>query len=697
MKQFAFLVAFLLTRTLVAQQTFPVAAPSDHRPGLHAFVHATLYTDYKTRVENATLLIREDKIVAAGQNVEVPADAVVHDCTGKTIYPAFIDLYAADFGLGVPAGAEARSFGRQQAASPEAADKKGAAYSWNEALKPEYDASAMFENDEKAAEAYRNLGFGALLTHRADGICRGSGALVMPAAGREHKLILTEKAGNFLSFRKGSSHTPYPTSLMGAIALIRQTYLDGQWYKTSGYQEERNLSLDAWNAQQSLPQIFETSDKLDILRVHRISQEFGVPYIVKTAGDEYQRLSDVVKTGFPLIVPLNFPEGYDVRDPYDAMNVSLKELKHWELAPSNPARLQSAGVAFALTTYGLKDKSQFWENLRKAISYGLDAETALKALTWNPASFIHVYDRVGSLETGKMANFIIVSGDIFSPEGKIMENWCDGTGFDVHTDKSVPKGKMGVYELTADSLRYIFTLKGKAESPEAQLMKSDSSKIKISFSYAPNGAVTLSFQPDTLKKGLVSLSGTPTDKGWEGAGTRQDGAWIKWSAVQIKAADPERRPVKQNPVKVPDVGDVIYPFTAFGRKEIPKPQTVLIRNATVWTSEKNAVLQNTDVLIQNGKIQRIGRNLPVQDNAVVVDGTGKYLTAGIIDEHSHIAISRGINEAGQECTAEVRIGDVLDCEDVDIYRQLAGGVTSSHILHGSANPIDGQTQLIKLR
>ncbi|HNM26681.1 MAG TPA: amidohydrolase, partial [Saprospiraceae bacterium] len=101
--------------------------------------------------------------------------------------------------------------------------------------------------------------------------------------------------------------------------------------------------------------------------------------------------------------------------------------------------------------------------------------------------------------------------------------------------------------------------------------------------------------------------------------------------------------------------------------------------------------------VSDGKIRQIGKNLSAPAGATVIDGTGKHLTAGIIDEHSHIAASRSINEGTQESSAEVRIGDVIDSEDIDIYRQLAGGVTSSHILHGSANPIGGQTQLIKLR
>jgi imidazolonepropionase-like amidohydrolase len=82
--------------------------------------------------------------------------------------------------------------------------------------------------------------------------------------------------------------------------------------------------------------------------------------------------------------------------------------------------------------------------------------------------------------------------------------------------------------------------------------------------------------------------------------------------------------------------------------------------------------------------------------ARVIDGTGKHLTPGIIDEHSHIAAA-SINEGGQSVTSEVRIGDNLNPDDINIYRQLSGGVTSSHILHGSANVIGGQTQMIKLR
>jgi imidazolonepropionase-like amidohydrolase len=698
MKKILLLGLFCLFSAAARTQiTFPTPAPSDERNGLHAFTNATLYTDYKTRLEGATLLIRDGKVLAAGLKVDIPADAQRHDCTGKTIYPAFIDLYATDFGLPQPKDEpRAGGFGRPQ--QPLSA-KKGA-YAWNEALRPEYNAAAEFSLDNKAADEWRKIGFGALLSHRADGISRGSGVLVMPGDLREHELILRERASHHLSFRKGSSPQANPNSLMGCIALIRQTYLDGQWYKIEGSNLEKNLSLEAWNAAQALPQIFEAGEKYDLLRIARIGQEFGLKYLVKSAGDEYQRLDEIAATGQSLIVPLNFPEGYDVRDPYDALNVPLKDLKHWEMAPANPARLQAAGIPFALSAQGLKDKAKFLENLRKAIEYGLDEEMALKALTHNPAQFIGAYTLpgggIGSLEPGKQANFILSTGNIFRADGKIQQIWVKGRRFDINPDKALPASALGSYRLTVGSEQYGMILKGKPEAPEAQVLRADSTKAKATLSYNPNGLLTLSFQPDTLKKGQTVLSGTVGTKEWAGRGTLPDGSWVSWNAVQTKGPEAEK-PGKQAPVTKPELGELIYPFTAFGQREKPVASSFVVQNATVWTSEKEGILTNTDVLVANGKIQKIGRRLPVPENATVIDGSGKHLSAGIIDEHSHIAATRSINEGSQESTAEVRIGDVIDPDDVDIYRQLAGGVTTSHILHGSANPIGGQTQLLKLR
>ena len=164
----------------------------------------------------------------------------------------------------------------------------------------------------------------------------------------------------------------------------------------------------------------------------------------------------------------------------------------------------------------------------------------------------------------------------------------------------------------------------------------------------------------------------------------------------ISGAAPEAEARQRRQTPVPEPGKVIYPFTAYGWTEIPKQEDVLFKNATVWTSEKEGKLLNTDVLVQKGKISKIGKNLSAPEGVRIIDATGMHLTPGIIDEHSHIALD-ATNEMGQAITSEVRAGDVVDPEDQTIYSQLAGGVTLSHILHGSANPIGGQSVLIKER
>ena len=198
-----------------------------------------------------------------------------------------------------------------------------------------------------------------------------------------------------------------------------------------------------------------------------------------------------------------------------------------------------------------------------------------------------------------------------------------------------------------------------------------------------------------LPASAIRLSGVSNGKQWNGTGVDSAGTTFTWTAILVKETEPKPDSVKKK--ENPAIGKIIYPFEPFGWEEgqQPKQETILIKNATVWTNEKEGVLQNADVLIKNGKIAAVGKNLS-DASAKVIDGTGKHVTPGIIDEHSHIAAA-SINEGGQSVTSEVRIADNLNPDDINIYRQLSGGVTTSHILHGSANVIGGQTQLIKLR
>ena len=123
--------------------------------------------------------------------------------------------------------------------------------------------------------------------------------------------------------------------------------------------------------------------------------------------------------------------------------------------------------------------------------------------------------------------------------------------------------------------------------------------------------------------------------------------------------------------------------------------STLIKNATILTVTKGK-LENSDLLIQNGKIAQIGKNLSAPAGARIVDATGKYLMPGIIDPHSHM-MADAINEGSLSVTSMARIRDVLNPTAVNIYRALAGGVTTINVLHGSANTIGGQNATVKLK
>jgi imidazolonepropionase-like amidohydrolase len=134
-----------------------------------------------------------------------------------------------------------------------------------------------------------------------------------------------------------------------------------------------------------------------------------------------------------------------------------------------------------------------------------------------------------------------------------------------------------------------------------------------------------------------------------------------------------------------------------GRGVLTNPPALLLTNATIWTCGPAGRLEGASLLIENGKIAEVGATVRHPDGALVEDGTGKSITPGIIDIHSHSMILGGVNEGTLPSSAMVRIGDVVNSESANIYLQLAGGVTESHLLHGSANPIGGQCCLIKLR
>ncbi len=677
----------LVVYSLQAQETFKVNGVQDERPNIHALINVTLHSDYQTTVENAVLIIEDKKIVKAGANLTVPKEAIVHDLKGKHVYPSFIELSS---NIGMPKMESSRSRG------PQLGPTKEGAYNANDAIKSYFNAVEEFSINKSEAEKMRKAGFGAALSHSKDGLVRGTGVFVALREANENEIILKEKASSHFSFDKGSSTQDNPSSLMGAIALIKQTYLDAEWYANQS--EMTDVALSSFNSNKNLIQFFEADgDKLYALRADKIGDEMGVQYIIKGAGDEYQRIDEIKNTKAPLIVPVNFPDAFDVEDPLEALNVSLEDMKHWEMAPYNLKMLSDAGIEFTVTSDGLKDVSTLLANLEKAIKVGLSEELALKALTYTPAKMLNMQSEIGSLKSGMIANFIITDGSPLKKETKIYENWVQGHAHQlIDPDQKDISGK---YELKIKDETYDLNISGVPGKFEFKVALNDSTKIDVKSSVSKE-LVTLSFKADTAENaiGKIRLSGWIIENGMAGNAEMADGSWTKWTAS--KKSEIEKKEDKkaddQKEDESEEVGSMIYPFVAHGKKEKPTAQTILVKNATVWTNEADGILEDTDVLLENGKISKVGKGLSA-DGAIEIDGTGKHLTPGIVDEHSHIGISRGVNEGSEAVTAEVNIEDVVNSEDINIYRQLSGGVTSAHLLHGSANPIGGRSAVIKLK
>lgn len=684
MKKLLSLLFFLSLSVMQAQDYFPTdEGVKTTENSTYAFTNATIYVTPTEVIKKGTLLIKDGKVIGVGKSVKIPVGTKTTDLAGKTIYPSFIDIYS-DFGITKPKRERGRFGGSQYAAEREG-------YYWNDHIRPETDPIDEFKFDARKAKGLIEAGFGVVNTHLQDGIVRGNGLLIaLNPNSTDAYRILDTKSAQYLSFQKSAkSKQMYPSSRMGAMALLRQVYNDADWY-AKGNMKNKDLALEAFNNNKNLVQIFETGNHLDAVRADKVGDEFSVQYTIVGSGDEYERVADIKATKANFIIPIDFSVAYDVSNPLLAQQISLQDMRKWNQEPSNLSVLAKNGVNFALTTHKLKSVKSFHKNLQKAIKYGFDKEKALAALTTIPASIIG-NSSIGNLKTGSYANFIITSGDVFDAKTTMFENWVQGAK-NVINDMNI-KDITGTYMLSVNDKNYDLTISGKG-AKQTGTVKMGEEKIKSQFSFKDDWiAITLN-----EKSGYTRLMGKIINASNVMQGTAYDteGNETSWSASKkVVKEDAKKGGKKKKADEAVTVLPVSYPNIGFGNFVQPKTETILIKNTTVWTSEDEGILENTDVLLVDGKIAKIGKGLK-SSKATVIDGTDKHLTAGIVDEHSHIATS-AVNEGAQNSSAEVTIEDVVDPTDINIYRNISGGTTSAQILHGSANPIGGRSAIIKLK
>jgi len=680
-----FLVILLTGFPVLAQETATPNGIADNRNNALALTGASVYMQDGRYQQNATVLVREGVIVDIVPAGNIPEGYFSIDMGGRYIYPGFIDIYT---GYGVPDPARPAPGG-----GAETLASTGQVFNVNDAIRAHYRASLEFKPDEKRREELRKLGFSAVLSLHADGIARGTSTLVTLGNENTNQSIVLQDAAAHYSLRKGSSRQTMPVSLMGAVALLRQTYLDADWFARQNPRPFADESLEALIRTQSLPQIMEVDNWNQALTVVNVANEFDKNYIIRVGNDAYQQAASLAATGARLIVAVDYPEAPSVADPFDADEVAFADLKHWELAPFNLRLLNEQGISFAITSAGSNDK--FWSNLTEAVKNGLPKQVAIAALTSVPADMLGVSDRVGRLAPGALANMVISSGPLFDQGSRLLENWVRGNRFVLGNDFDERRGR---YTLTAGTRQLTLELDFDRGRASAKLIDPATGEALADSTVVINLAedlVNLNFSTEQ-DAGLTRLSGWSTGTGWQGTGRTAAGAPVDWRlsfSGPLPEADTETQTQTASTDPVPLPSPILYPFAAFGSESLPEQQDMVIRNATVWTNEDIGTLV-TDVLVRNGKIAAVGPSLSA-GNVLEVDGTGKHLTPGIIDEHTHIALF-SINET-QTNSSMVRMQDVVNSQDVNIYRNLAGGVVAAQQLHGSSNPIGGQSSLIKLR
>ncbi len=691
-------LGLLVASALDAQQssrTEPVTALRDNSSGFHALVGARVVTGPGQVLEDATIVIRNGLIVSVGRGQQAPAGARVWDLKGQTVYPGFIDAHA-DLGMDeVPQGGDV-----------------GPTH-WNPQVRAWFSTTSSFRDDSTRRRSLRSLGFGTALAVPKQGIFRGKASVVnLSDAGVRERVLrpdLVQAVGFQRSFTLGGG---YPNSAMGTIALMKQTFMDAEWYIRAWAAYERSgrsilppetseaLAALGGAVQGRQPVLFQAASEEEYLRAHAIATEFKLTPWFRGSGEEY-RLADVLRGRTqPLIIPLNFPDAPEVSNPEAALNVTLGQLRHWYLAPTNAAQLAAANVPFAITTDGLSSLTQFLPNLRIAVARGLAADKALAALTTVPAAWLGIERTHGTIAAGKVANLVVADGDLFTEDASVRDVWVQGTRYGVTRPPQIdPRGTWNIVTDDAAGFPATLRIEGPINRVRGTIELANRRPVNLATArvVTETGRLEVTFNGEPLGyQGTILLSGSVRGEEFFGWMSLPNGADPAYRGTRTETVEDAARGTVAAKVPAIDL-PWLRPSMEFGRAAPPEqPAVLVVRNATVWTQGPQGRMENADLLVRAGKVVQVGQRLSAPRGAVEIDAAGKHVTPGLIDPHTHAGVS-SVNESGFAIVPEVNMGDVLTHNNIWMYRQLAGGLTMQMVKHGSANPIGGENVFVKNR
>ena len=689
-------------------------------PPFYAIKGVTVVSGAGDPVEGATVLLADGLIEAVGTRIDIPVDAWVIEGDGLFLYPGLIDALTTlgqkrDEGSGGgPGGGPGAGSGSGQAApairGPEDRPK----------TTPWVSAADKLGEDQRV-EKWRKAGFTATVTSPTDGLFAGQAALINlggtpanPNTKMVAQTIVAAPVALRVNFRSPGRGRGYPGSLMGSLAYIQQVFLDTRYYTAAkaAYRAaplgldrptyDRTLEILEAAMEDGTPFLMPGHLGREIDRALALAAEFDLPLVIYGGQGAYTRVDALKSSGASVLVSLNWPKEEKDRDP--EADTSFRTLFHRRLAPTTPADLAASGVPFGFYSDGLSTTGEVFKKVRMAIDAGLSDEDALAALTSGPAKIYGVSDRLGTIEPGKIANLVLANDWPWAEGAEVKTVFVDGRKYEER--KSDEPTEPPASDVSGTWKVNLTSPRGDREMTADLTMAEDgkvTGEITSERGTTPieDGRMSADLLRFKTTRSMGSRSFTSswslTVEGESLSGAASAGPMSMEVTGERTALAKEAEESGEGEDEAPAVTlDELRAMMEVYQGPVRKMGTFAITHATVWTVSGETIESGT-VVVKDGKITAVGKDVSVPARAEVIDAAGGHLIPGIIDAHSHIAIEGGVNEGTLAVTSMVAIGDVLNPDSIAIYRALGGGVTSANLLHGSANPIGGKSQVIKLR
>jgi hypothetical protein len=417
-------------------------------PQSFAIRGATVVPVSGPRIENATVIVSHGVITAVGKDVSFPQETWVIDGKGLTVYPGLIDSFT-DVGL-IPGNPSVAGDvgGRQQPPSSRGPEDRPGATPWR-------DAAGEATLTDKRVDTWRNAGFTTVVSSDKGGIFPGQAAVLDLAGERNGDMVVKSPVAIPISLQPVGSFSSFPGSLMGTVAYVRQVWLDTDWSTKAEAVYDKNPRGSARprydRTNSALADALEdhalvlipANNSVQIRRSFELIDRWHVAGVIYGGQMSYEVADEIAAKKLSVLVDLKWPEAEKDGDPDDIP--SLRTLRFRDRAPSSPAALSKAGVKFAFYSGGIPVPKDILKAAKKSIDAGVAPDVALRALTLSPAEIFGFSDRMGSIETGKIANLVITDGDLFDEKTKIKYVFVDGRRFTMHEPekpKDPPKGDL---------------------------------------------------------------------------------------------------------------------------------------------------------------------------------------------------------------------------------------------------------------